>query len=152
MSDQFIRAQSASRLQHNDSHDQFAPLWIRYSEDRRLANRRMLVNNSFDLSGVNIFAAGYNHVFQAVQDIEIAARILVANVSRAERSVSEGTLGFLVIIPIAAHDIGAPSHQFAGLSCFHFLSRLVDDSNVDPRTGSPTGRQPVLSMLGISKA
>jgi hypothetical protein len=25
----------------------------------------MLVNNCFDLSGVNIFAAGYNHVFQA---------------------------------------------------------------------------------------
>jgi hypothetical protein len=48
MSDQIIRAQSFPRLQHYASHHEFAPLGIRYSEDRRFTNRRMLVNNRFD--------------------------------------------------------------------------------------------------------
>ena len=122
MSDQIIRAESFSRLQHYASHHEFAPLWIRYSEDRRFTNRRMLVNNCFDLTRVDIFAARDNHVLQAVQDVEIPVCILIADVSRTKQPVSERKCSFFRIIPITAHDIRAPSHQFTRMPGCNFLS------------------------------
>jgi hypothetical protein len=44
-------------------------LRIRYPEDRRLMNRRMLGYNRFDLTGIDVFTARDNHVLQAVQVI-----------------------------------------------------------------------------------
>src|SRR5262245_25700409 len=84
MSDQLIRAESLTRLQRYTSHHDFAPLRIRYSEDRRFTNSRMLVNNRFDLTGVNVFAARDNHVFQAVQDVKIPFFILIADVASSK--------------------------------------------------------------------
>jgi hypothetical protein len=60
VTDQIIRGESLSRLQHYASHHEFAPLWIGYSEDRRFTNRRLLVNNGFDFTGVDIFAAVFS--------------------------------------------------------------------------------------------
>src|SRR5262249_54106469 len=106
MSDQIFHAESFSRLQHYASHHELAPLWIRYSEDRGLPNRRMLANNRFDLPGVNIFAARDDHVFQAVEDVEIPVGILTADVPRTKQPVSKRACSLFLIIPVAAHDIG----------------------------------------------
>src|SRR5712664_2440259 len=69
--DQIIGAERFAWLQDDASHHQFAPLWIGYSKYRCFTNRRMLVDNCFDLAAVNVLAAGDNHVLQAVQDVEI---------------------------------------------------------------------------------
>ena len=56
------------------SHHQFTPLAVRNSEDGHFANRGTLENDRFNLAGINIFAACDDHVFQAVENIEIAVR------------------------------------------------------------------------------
>src|SRR6266699_3377836 len=128
MGSEVVRAQSHSGLQHDARHHEFTPLGIRYSEDSRFANSWMSVENCFDFAGINIFATCDNHVFQAVKDVEIAVRILIADVSRAKHSVSKCESRVLRIVPVAPHDVGAPCDQFPVLPDFHFLSPLVLDS------------------------
>src|SRR6266404_612744 len=109
----------------------------------------MFVDDGFDFTGIDIFAACDDHVFQAVEDVEKAIVILIAYVSGAEHSVSKRESGFLRIVPIAAHDVGAPCDQFAVLPDFHFFSRLVFDTQGDPRTRSATRQKSGSSMLAI---
>src|SRR6266699_2688585 len=110
MGSEVVRAQSHSGLQHDARHHEFTPLGIRYSEDSRFANSWMSVENCFDFAGINIFATCDNHVFQAVKDVEIAVRILIADVSRAKHSVSKCESRVLRIVPVAPHDVGAPCY------------------------------------------
>src|SRR6266704_227024 len=112
MNDQIILAESFFRLQYYASHYQLAPLRIGYSKHRRFTNRRMLVDNCFDLAALDILSAGYNHVLQAVQDVYVPIGILIADVAGPKQPVSERTCSFFRIIPITAHDIRTPSHQF----------------------------------------
>src|SRR5215471_8499738 len=149
MRDQLVLAERLSRLQRYASHHEFAPLRIRYSEDRHFTNRGKLVNNRFDLTGVDIFSARNNHVLQAVQDVEIPVRILIADVSGTKQAIFKRSCRFFWIIPVTARDILAPGHQFALLPDSNFLSRLVHDPHVDPWTSSPTGHEPVLRVLMV---
>ncbi len=84
MRDQFIGGERFAWRQNNAGHHQFAPLWIGYAEDRRFTDRRMLINDSFDLTAINILATCNDHVLQAIQDVEIPGSILVADVSRTK--------------------------------------------------------------------
>src|ERR1700731_3107335 len=138
MAGQVVRTQRHSGLQYDTSHHEFTPLLIRYSEDRRFANRGMFVDDRFDLAGINIFATCDDHVFQAVEDVEIAVRILIADVSRAKHSVSKRESRVLRIVPVAPHNVGASCDQFPMLPDFHLPSLFVFDSQVNSWTGSPT--------------
>src|SRR5262245_1481671 len=122
MRDQLILAERFSRLQRYASHHEFAPLRIRYSEDRHFTNRGKLVNNRFDLTGVDIFSARNNHVLQTVQYVEIPVRILIADVSSTKHPILECARRFFRIIPVTARDIRATSHQFTLTPGFDFLS------------------------------
>src|ERR1700722_10320738 len=112
----------------------------------------MLVNNGFDFAAIDILPAGDDHVFPAVEDEEIAVRVAIANVARSKHSVSERGLGFLGIVPVTVHDIGAAHHQLATLSRSELLPLLVRDTQVDAGTRPTTGREPVLGMLVIPQA
>src|SRR5580704_1040421 len=152
MCDQFTLAQSLSRLSRDASGHEFAPLRIRYAKDRCFTDRRVLVDDGLDLARIDIFTAGNDHVLETIEDIKIPVCIPVAEVSRAKEAVSERLHGFSRIIPIAAHDVCASSHQFAMTPGFKFLSRLVHDPQVDSRARSPARHEPVLSVLVILQA
>src|SRR3984893_7578230 len=106
MRDKAVRCESHSRLWPNAGQHQCAPLRIRYSEDCGFTNCRMLVDGSFDLTGVKILTSGDNYVFKAVQNIEKHLGILIADVASAKRAVSKCKLSFLRIIPVAPHNVG----------------------------------------------
>src|SRR5215510_1773270 len=146
MRDQLILAERFSRLQRYASHHEFAPLLIGYSEDRHFTNRGKLVNNRFDLTGVDVFSALNDHVLQAVQDVEIPVRILIADVTGTKHPILERSCRFFRLIPVTARDIRAPGRQFTMLPDSNFLSRLVDYSHVDPGTSPPTRHEPVLRV------
>src|SRR5205823_10876389 len=98
------------------------PLGVRYSKDCGFANRRMTADHRFDLSAVNVFAAGYDHVLQAVQNVKVPVCAAVADVARAKHAVSKSSLGFIGIIPVSLHDIGATCYQFAALPGLKFVA------------------------------
>ena len=84
MRDQFIGGERFAWRQNDTYHHQFAPLRIRYAKDRHFTHGRMLVNNGFNLTAINILATCNDHVLQAIQDVEIPGSILVADVSRTK--------------------------------------------------------------------
>ena len=112
-------------------------------------NLRKLVDDCFDLAAVDFFTPGDDQVLDAVQDVEISVCVLIAHVARAKHSISKHRIGVLWIIPIPPHDIGAPSHQFTGLTNFNFLPGRVHDSQVDPGTGAAAGEQLVFCVLVV---
>src|SRR5258708_18176359 len=147
MSDEVGGGQSLSRLQHYASYHDFTPLRTGYSEDCRFADCRMLVNDRLDFTGVNIFATGDNHVLQAVQDVEIAVRILIAKVACAKKPISECARGFVRIVPIAAHDVGAPSYQFTLLSALDLLACLIHHLHINSETRASAGQELIVSVF-----
>src|SRR5262245_31515037 len=150
--DQFVRAKSLSRLAHDAGGDELTPLPVGDAEDRRFENRRMLVDDGFDLAGVDVFATGDDHVLRAVENVEIALGIAVAHVAGTEHPVLERAARLLRILPVAAHDIGAARHQFTMLPGFNLPALFVHDPHIDPGTGSPTGCEPRLRVLIVLQA
>src|SRR5437868_728119 len=70
--DQLFRSKSFPRLENHAGLYDFAPLWIRYSENRHFTNCRMRVNHGFDFAGVNVFPAGDDHVLQTIENVEVS--------------------------------------------------------------------------------
>src|ERR1700752_2470163 len=107
----------------------------------------MLVNDGFDLAGIDVLSTRDDHVLQAVDDVEIAVGVAVADVARSKHSVSEREPGFLRTVPVTAHDIRPARHQLATVSRSELASGSVHDSQVDAGTRPATGREPVLRVL-----
>src|SRR5882724_5022798 len=122
---QFLLADSAVRLQGDTSRDRFAPLGIGYSEYRGFQHRRMFVEYGFDFAAEYLFTAGNNHVFNAIDKIEIAGGILIADVPCAKEAIPKGEGGILSVVPIARHDVCSSCDDLATLSRRKTLSRLV---------------------------
>jgi len=80
---QLIRAEGVSRLQHHARHDQLAPFGIGDTEHRRLADCWVVVDHGFDFAGVDVLAAGHDHVLQSIEDVEVPVGILIAGVAGA---------------------------------------------------------------------
>src|SRR6266850_7914411 len=120
-----------SRLEHHARRDDLSPPGVRYAEDRRLANRRMLADDRLDLAGVDILPARNDHVLHAIEDVEISLGILIADVSGPKQAVPERPARLVHVVPVAAHDIRAPSHQFTGMAGLDVLSCIVDDPQID---------------------
>ena len=138
MGGEVVRTESDSGLQRNASRHEFTPLGVRNSEDRHFTNRGMFVDDRFNLAGINIFATCDDHVFQTVEDVEIAVRILIADVSRAKHSVSKCENRLFYIVPVVPHDVGTPCDQFPVLPDLHFPTRFVLDSQINSWTRPPT--------------
>src|SRR5882724_5890320 len=111
MRDQLIDVDSGAGLQHHASHHELSPLWVRYPKDRCLTNGRMLVNDGFDLCGVHILAARDDHVLQAIQNIDKAISILIADVAGTKHPLPKCELGLIEAIPVTVHHIRTTDDQ-----------------------------------------
>src|SRR5215813_2225132 len=101
----------------------------------------MLVDDRLDFTGVNILAASDNHVLQAIQNVEIAVSISIADIAGAKQAVSKGERIRLRIVPVPAHNVRASHHQFTGMTGFDFFSRFIHNPHINPWTSSSTGQQ-----------
>src|SRR5262249_42901676 len=138
---------SVSRLADNAGCNNLAPLWIGNAEDCRFEHRRMLINDGFDLAGIDVFATRDDHVLRAIKNVEITVSVAIADVSRTEHSISEDAPRTLGIVPVTAHDIGTTHHEFPVLPCFDLAAYAVHDSKIDSRTATTAGHEPGRRML-----
>src|SRR5258708_35625781 len=104
----------------------------------------MCVNDGFDFAGINILAAGDDHVLQAIKNVEVPVCVLIPNVARSEEAVSEREFSFFRLVPITAHDIRAASGQLACLPGFDFLPCWINNVHVDSETRSSARGELVL--------
>jgi hypothetical protein len=143
VTDQFLLGKRYACLQNHARRDQFTPPRITYTKNCRFSNYRNLVNDRLDLTAVNLFSAGDDHVFQAIYDEQVPGTILVTDVSGPKEIVPEGLRGALGMVPVTKHYVRAASHDFATLSsCDLFTRRRIDYLNVGPGTRLSTGQCP----------
>src|SRR5579883_1671843 len=95
----------------------------------------MLINRLLYHLRIDIETAGYDHVFLAVDDEEIAIFVHVADVAGAKISTRESGCCFIRPAPITARDIGAADADLPDLAGGQFAQRIVesDDSEFDSR-------------------
>src|SRR2546423_15537745 len=95
--------------------------WRVCPESRHFAHGWMRVNHGLDFAGINILAARDDHVFQAIENVEIPVGVLIPNVAGSEKAVPERELSFFRLVLVTAHYIRAARDQFACLPSFGFV-------------------------------
>src|SRR5207248_7371816 len=89
---------------------------------------------------------------QAVENVEEPIGVLAADVACAKPAVEERLCGFLRVVPITAHDIGAASDQFASLTGLDLRARSVDDPDLNASSRPPARGQSLADMLIVAQS
>src|SRR5690606_124165 len=110
---------------HGASH--LAPGVVRDADDRALQHAGMGEDRVLHLGGVDVLAAGDDHVLGAVDDVGVAVLVDAGHVAAAEPAVGERRGGIAGAPPVAAHDVGAPDHDLPGLAGRDVLHAGSDD-------------------------
>src|SRR5690606_17000222 len=73
--------------EHDDGLDFLTPLLRRHTYDRNFGNRRMPIQSVLDFRRINVFTTRYDHVFDAVNYMEVAVFIQIACVAGTQPSL-----------------------------------------------------------------
>src|SRR5690554_7827221 len=94
---------------YNDNRaDGFYPLFVRNTNHRHLSYRLMLIEGFFHVPAGHQDAAGIHHVFNPVNDIDVALLVTVTGVAGGERTTLEGLLCGSRCLPGTDHSLWRP--------------------------------------------
>ena len=93
--------------------DDFTPVVVRQADDGHLCDRRMLVEDLFDLGGEKILTAADDHVLEPADDPAVASLIHRRQVTGTQPSVGAQRLARLLgFVEVAGHREVPPGPQF----------------------------------------
>ena len=72
------------------------------------------------------YTGGYDHVFFAVHNVEVALRIHSGDIAGMQPTVFQCFGSFLGIVPIALHDLRSFDDQLSGLADGHFSAAVLE--------------------------
>ncbi len=84
------------------------------------------------IAGIDIVAAGYDHVLFTVDDIKIALFVHGGDIAGVQPAIPQGLGGILGFVQIPGHDLGAFDDQLAALSPGHvaFPGFKIHDADI----------------------
>ena len=92
----------------------------------------MARHHVLDLVGEDLEARDDDHVLLAIDDLDVAARIHLADVARLEEAVRRHDQGRLVRpLPVALHDLRPADGDLAGFAQRHLLAVVVEKLDLD---------------------
>ncbi|MCZ7643326.1 MAG: hypothetical protein M5U33_12445 [Pseudorhodoplanes sp.] len=106
----------------------------------------MTGQNRLNLGGIDVLAAGHDHVLDAVLDENEAVLVYVAGVARMEPAVADGVGGGFGARPVAGHQAFALIADFADLAGRQFPAFGIDDPGA-PAEHRPAAGQELLSVM-----
>src|SRR5690606_38113897 len=125
--DQRRRLQPAAAAQHDDRAHRFAPFVIRHTDHRAFGDIGVGQYRLLDFARINVFTAGNDHVFLAVDQVQEVLIVEAAHVAGVAPAVAEGRQRGRVVVPVAAHDGGRLDDDFAGLAARQLAAIVIDD-------------------------
>src|SRR5438270_631430 len=144
--DQLLLGDRLACLDGHDGRDLFAQPFVGDADDGRLLNRRVRVEDLFDLPRVDVEAAADDQLLLAVDDEEEAFLVLVAHVAGMEPAALERLGRGLRLLVVALHDVVAADHDLADvvLAARQGLVVLVEDLHLDAPDALPDGAEAAL--------
>ena len=126
-----LRKLKAFAFIHDNCRDHhLAPFLIRQAEYGDLIDIVMVVKRAFHFGRIDVFAAGNNHVFQAVADEQKPVFIEISNIAAVKPPQFVNGLGRRFgPVPISLHDIRPLNANLAAFSGGHGLIVLVHNAN-----------------------
>ncbi|MBB5053623.1 hypothetical protein HNQ36_003623 [Afipia massiliensis] len=82
-----LRIDFVSRSRHHDGKADLAPARIRHTNHRSLGNIWKIVKEVLDLGRIHILSSGDEHVFEAIDNEDVAIGITDSDVAGAEQSL-----------------------------------------------------------------
>src|ERR1039458_5938213 len=133
----------------NEGEGLFALARVGQADDGGFAHAGKLVEDFFDLAWINIGAVDEEHVFAAIGDEEVTVVVAVADVAGEEPAAAKSAGGFLGLVPITEHDVGAAHTDFAGLARAENVAGFVLDGDFHIGNGEADGTGFATAMNGI---
>ncbi len=99
-----------------------------------------------DLDGVHILAAGNDHVVEAVDKVDVAVGIDVADVAGVIPAASHHVLCLFGAVPVLAEEVSALGAHLALLPACHGGSVFILDRELDADDGPPGRAQDVAAL------
>src|SRR5437763_985619 len=87
------RVRRAIWFQYDEGLDRFTPPLVRHTNDGDVSDIRVSVQGTFDLGGVDVLAAGNDHVLQAIVDIQITFFVQEPGIAGMQPTVPECPCG-----------------------------------------------------------
>src|ERR1700738_1664266 len=89
-----------------------------------LGDSRMGINRAFNVGGIDIVAAGDDHVLEAIDDEQIAVLVEIADIAGPKEPIDHRTLGLVLAVPVALRDLRTGNDDLAALTAGHPLRAL----------------------------
>ena len=99
--DDLFRGRGHARLQRDDRFHRFAPFVVGHSDDRGFQYRRVTVDRILDLRGIDVLAAGDDHVFRAIDDEHVAVFVPRREIARPHPAIPQCLRGQVRPSPVA---------------------------------------------------
>src|SRR5439155_14709203 len=131
--------QAAVGQRHHDGLDGLAPAFVGNADDRHVRHLRVASQHALELGGVDVLAAGDDHVLDPVADVEEAVRVDVAGVTGVEPAIPHHDRGVLGPPPVAGHEAASPVDDLTDLAAWYGVPEWVDDLHLGPEHGPPAG-------------
>ena len=126
-------------LEFHDGHGDFAEARFRHADDGHVLDGVVGAHEVLDLHGVDVLAAGDDHVLLAVHEVDETVFVHTGHVAGVEPSVADAVVrGFLVLV-VAEHDAGAAHDEFAHFLAFHVVAVFVHDAGLPQVAGLADG-------------
>src|SRR5947209_11378960 len=136
IAEQLFGSDHAAGFEDNECNGHLAPLGIGLSTDTGFFNGGMGSQDGFDLGRVDILTTGDDKVYAAVEDIEVAICIKVADVACGEPAVLKRLSCCLWFASIARSDGWAFQQYLAGLAR-RCRPVIMQDAQLDRRKWTP---------------
>ena len=114
-------------MQHDDGVNALAPFCVRQADHRDVLDQRMRADQCFDFGGIDVLAAGDDHVALAVGEMDVAVLVAAGHVADRAVVAAEGLLGLLRQAPVAVEGVCVAGIELAGLSVRHLVAGLIQN-------------------------
>jgi hypothetical protein len=115
----------------DDRLDRLAPFLVGDADHGDVGDIGMTGDRVLDLGGIDVLAAGHDHVLHAVVDVDIAVVIAVRGVAGAHPAVVNRGGGRLRLVPITLHDDRRFDDDFPDRAGRNLGAVRVDDLDRD---------------------
>src|SRR6266480_2848585 len=123
--------------QYNGSHGCFSPLVVGNAKHGNLMHGRVLDGNLFDVLRINLHAAGIDHVFLAIDKVQISLVVDMAQIASVNPSIAHGLRCQIVAVDVPGHSDWAAAYNLAYLSRRAVAALLIDNAHVVERWRYP---------------